>query len=89
MKMTEKKLCPICGSEMTSRMIDYMDWSGGHVLVIREVPVRECADFGHRFMSADVAKEIEQLFELDQQGTLRPQEILSTPVVKLDALAQI
>jgi len=40
-------------------------------------------------MSADVAKEIEQLFELDQQGTLRPQEILSTPVVKLDALAQI
>jgi len=88
MKMSKKNsLCPICGSKTTTRLIDYVDWSGEHVLIVRKVPVRECSDFGHQFMTADVAKEIEQLFELDQQGVLRPQEVLATPVVKLDALA--
>ena len=82
-------LCPICGSKTITRLIDCIDWSGEHVLVIREVPVRECSDFGHQFLAANIAKEIERLFELDQQGTLKPQEILSTPVVKLDALAQV
>ena len=79
-------LCPICGSKANQRLIDYVDWSGEHVLIVREVPVRECSDFGRQFMDANVAKEIEKLFSLDQQGTLRPQEILSTPVVKLDSL---
>lgn len=85
MMLTEKRLCPICGSEMTARLID---WSESHVLVIREVPVQECRDFGHQFMNVGVAKEIERLFERDQQGTLKPQEILSTPVVTLNALGQ-
>ena len=44
---------------------------------------------GTKVITADVAKEIEQLFELDQQGVLHPQEILATPVVKLDTLAQV
>ena len=85
----QNNLCPICGSKTTQHLIDYVDWSGEHVLIVREVPVRECSDFGHQFMAAGVAKEIEKIFSLDQQGTLRPQEILSTPVVKLDSLAQI
>lgn len=84
--MTEKKfLCPICGSKLNEKLIDYVDWNGEHVLVVREVPVRECIDFGHQFMAADAAREIERLFELDQQGDLRPQEMLSTPVVTLGA----
>jgi len=90
MKMPAKNmLCPICGSKTTTRLIDYVDWSGEHVLVIRDVPVRECREFGHQFMAADIAKEIERLFELEQQGVLSPQEILSTPVVKLGTLAQV
>ena len=84
-KSGNNNLCPICGSNTTERLIDYVDWSGEHVLVIRSVPVRECSDFGHQFMAADVAKEIERFFELDQQGNLRPEEVLSTPVVKLNA----
>lgn len=80
-------LCPICGSNTTEQLIDYVDWSGEHVLVVRSVPVRECSDFGHQFMAAHVAKEIEQLFELDQQGDLHPQEVLSTPVVTLNTVA--
>ncbi len=82
-------LCPICGSKTSTRLIDYVDWNDGHVLVVRDVPVRECVDFGHQFLAAHIAKEIEQLFDLDLQGALKPQEILATPVVKLGALAQI
>jgi len=61
-----------------------MDWSDGHILVIRDVPVRECHEFGHQFMAAEVAKKIEQLFSLDKKGILHHQEVLSTPVVSLD-----
>jgi YgiT-type zinc finger domain-containing protein len=76
-------LCPICGSTTAIRYIDYMDWSAEHILVIRQVPVRECHDFGHQFMTANIAKKIEQLFASDQKGTLRHQEVLSAPVVNL------
>jgi YgiT-type zinc finger domain-containing protein len=83
--MTQNHPCPICGSATVSKHIDYIDWSGGHILVIREVPVRECLDFGHQFMEADAAKKIEALFNSDQRGTLHPQEVLKAPVVTLDA----
>ena len=81
----QPSLCPICGSPVTIKRIDYVDWSDGHILVIRDVPVRECRDFGHQFMAAGVAKKIEHLFDLDRQGILLPREVLATPVVKLDA----
>lgn len=87
MKISDKNsLCPICGSKTATRLIDYVDWSGGHVLIIREVPVRECHEFGHQYMAASIAKEIERLFDLDQQGNLNPQEVISAPVVTLNAL---
>ncbi len=78
-------LCPICGSPTSTRRIEYLDWNNGHILVIRDVPVRECRDFGHQFMAADVAKKIEHLFNLDRQGALCPQEVLEAPVVTLDS----
>ncbi|MBU2609722.1 MAG: YgiT-type zinc finger protein [Chloroflexi bacterium] len=81
---TQPDLCPICGSTTSIHYIDYMDWSNGHILVIRQVPVRECHDFGHQFMAAQVAKKIERLFGLDQKGSLSHQEILSAPVVNLN-----
>ncbi len=60
--MSQTHLCPICGASTVIKQIDYIDWSNGHILVIREVPVRECRDFGHQFMAASVAKKIESLF---------------------------
>jgi hypothetical protein len=45
-------------------MIDYSDWSDGHLLVVRDVPVRECQAEGHRFFQARVARALERLFEL-------------------------
>jgi YgiT-type zinc finger domain-containing protein len=83
--MSQTHLCPICGGSTFIKHIDYIDWSNGHILVIREVPVRECRDFGHQFMTAGVAKKIEGLFDLDRLGTLHPQEVLTAPVVKLNA----
>jgi len=80
----EKDICPICGSRVVEKMIDYSDWNDGHLLVIREVPVRECVANGHRFFRAKVARSLERLFEADRQGQLTPIEIMAVPVVKLD-----
>jgi hypothetical protein len=54
---------------------------------VREVPVRECEANGHRFFNAKVAHSLEQLFEADRQGKLKPVEIMKVPVVKLDLAA--
>ena len=80
----ERDICPICGSEMTDKIIDYSDWNDGHLLVVRDVPVRECQASGHRFFSARVARALERLFELDRQRKLEPVETMEVPVVKLE-----
>ena len=73
----ERDICPICGSEMTDRIIDYSDWNDGHLLVVRDVPVRECQASGHRFFQARVARA------LDRQHKLEPVETMEVPVVNL------
>ena len=80
-------VCPICGSKIVEKVINYSDWNEGHLLVVREVPVRECEANGHRFFNAKVARSLEQLFEADRQGQLKPIEIMEVPVVKLDLTA--
>lgn len=86
MKTTRKefKVCPICGSEMTTEKIDYIDKSGENYLIIRDVPVQECLENGHQFFHSTVAKEIERLFELDRKHALHPQEVVRVPVVALE-----
>ena len=83
----EQDVCPICGSKIVNKIINYSDWNGEHLLVVREVPVRECKANGHRFFDAKVARSLEQLFEADRQGRLKPVEIMEVPVVKLDLAA--
>ncbi|MCK6629647.1 MAG: YgiT-type zinc finger protein [Anaerolineae bacterium] len=80
----EQDVCPICGSQIIEKIINYSDWNEGHLLIVREVPVRECEVNGHRFFNAKVARSLEQLFEADRQGRLKPVEIMEVPVVKLD-----
>jgi YgiT-type zinc finger domain-containing protein len=82
----ERDICPICGSEMTDKIIDYSDWNDGHLLVVRDVPVRECQAIGHRFFQARVARALERLFELDRQCKLEPVETMEVPVVKLELI---
>ena len=76
----ERHICPLCGSEMTDKIID---WSDGHLLVVRDVPVREYQAEGHRFFQARVARALERLFELDRQHKLEPVETMEVPVVNL------
>ena len=83
----EQDICPLCGSEMTDKIIDYSDWSDGHLLVVRDVPVRECQAGGHRFFPARVARALGRLFELDRQRKLEPIETMEVPVVKLELVA--
>jgi YgiT-type zinc finger domain-containing protein len=84
----EKDNCPICGSEIVEKIIDYSDWNDGHLLIIREVPVRECVANGHRFFPAKVARSLERLFEADRRGQLTPIDIMEVPVVKLDSAVE-
>ncbi|MEZ4730520.1 MAG: YgiT-type zinc finger protein [Caldilineaceae bacterium] len=76
----EQAICPICGSNLSEKVIDYSDWNGGHLLVVRSVPVRECEENGHRFFQAKVACSLEKLFQADQSGQLRPVAVMQVPV---------
>lgn len=80
----EQDTCPICGSRIVEKIIDYSDWNEGHLLVVREVPVRECQANGHRFFQSKVARSLERLFEADRRGQLKPIEFMEVPVVTLD-----
>ena len=82
----ESSVCGICGSELLSKKIDYIDQSLGHFLIIRDVPVQECVENGHQFMHASVVKKIDHLFELKRQKALIPKEVISVPVVELDTV---
>ena len=82
----ERGICPLCGSEMPDRIIDYSDWNDGHLLVVRDVPVRECQASGPRFFQARVARALERLFELGRQHKLEPSETMEVPVVKLELI---
>jgi hypothetical protein len=79
---TEQDVCPICGSKITQKIIEYSDWSNGHLLV-----VRECQANGHRFFQARVARALERVFDMARQNKLRPIEIMQVPVVELDLAA--
>jgi YgiT-type zinc finger domain-containing protein len=83
----EAEICPICGSKLIEKVIDYSDWNAGRLLVVRSVPVRECEENGHRFFHVRVARSLEKLFQADQQGKLQPIEIMQVPVVELATAA--
>ena len=80
----ESNLCAICGGQLVSKKIDYIDQHGGNLVVIRDVPVRECVENGHQFLHASSAKKIEQLLELDRERALIPTETLTVPVIEFD-----
>lgn len=64
-------------------IIDYSDWSSGHLIVVRDVPIRECEDNGHRFFQAKIARSLEKLLEAERQEEIVPIEIMEVPVFKL------
>ena len=80
----EETVCPICGSALIEKVIDYSDWNDGHLLVVRRVPVRECEATGHRFFQVKVARSLEKVFQADRAGQLQPTEIMQVPVVELE-----
>lgn len=80
----EQAICPICGSKLVEKVIDYSDWNSGRLLVVREVPVRECEANGHRFFQAKVARSLERLFEAEKQDQLEPIEFMEVPVFRLE-----
>lgn len=80
----EQNNCPICGSELCEKVIDYSDWHNKHLVVVRDVPVRECETNGHRFFQARVARSLEKLFAAEKQAKVKPVEVMQVPVFKLE-----
>ena len=80
----KQEVCSICGSELIDLLIDYSDWHSGHLIVVRDVPVRECTENGHRFFRAKVVRSLEKLFQAEQQEELTPVEIMEVPVFILE-----
>ena len=80
----EQNICPICGSELSEKVIEYSDWNNNHLVVVRDVPVRECKENGHRFFQARVARSLEKLLAAEKQETVQPVELLQVPVFKLE-----
>lgn len=81
--MKTEKVCPICGSSVVEKKIQYIDQNEGHFLIVEDVPVEECTENGHQFFHASVAKKIEQLFDLERQRALIPKSTIAVPVVEL------
>ncbi|MCA9997349.1 MAG: YgiT-type zinc finger protein [Anaerolineales bacterium] len=79
----QQSICSICDSPLMDIIIDYSDWSGGHLIVVRDVPIRECEDNGHRFFQAKIARSLEKLLEAEKQEEIVPIEIMEVPVFKL------
>jgi len=80
----EQSICPVCGSKLVEKVIDYSDWNNSRLLVIREVPVRECEANGHRFFQAKFARSLERLFGAEKQEQLKPVAVMEVPVFRLE-----
>lgn len=80
----EQSRCPICGSELREKVIDYSDWNNNHLVVVRGVPVRECEANGHRFFQARVARSLDKLLAAEEQDTAKPIEMMQVPVFRLE-----
>ena len=78
--------CPICDSELIEKAVDYSDWHNNHLVVVRDVPVRECEANGHRFFQARVAHSLEKLLAAEKQATVKPVEVMQVPVFKLEVV---
>jgi YgiT-type zinc finger domain-containing protein len=82
-EMRTKSVCPICGGRLTQKQIDYVDWHNGSLVVVKDVPVKECVENGHQILAARTAKEIEQLFDRFAAHRIQATQTLRVPVLAL------
>ena len=76
-------LCVLCGAEMEEKVVDLELWVDGSLRVIKDVPARVCTQCGEKTISAEVAKQIDELLDSDKE----PYDYMKVPVYKLSEVA--
>jgi hypothetical protein len=75
--------CPRCHNDLVSAAIQYVTWSNGHLVVIRDVPIFRCRVNGHEYMLENTLDQVEELLKLEKAKMLRPTDTIPVPVFKL------
>lgn len=76
-----KETCSFCGNEDSkSKKVDYIYRKNGKMMVVSEVPCRECTYCGERYYAAEVLLRIESDFEAIQDGSRRVERHMTIPV---------
>jgi len=78
--------CPRCQDELEDSVIEYVTWSDGHLIVIRDVPVLRCRTHGHEYILEKTLDRIEELLRREKTQSIRPTGILQVPVFDLGSI---
>jgi YgiT-type zinc finger domain-containing protein len=81
------KHCPRCQRDLVDIVIEYVVWSDGHLLVIRDVPALRCRDHGHKYILEKTLDDVERLLDLEKTQKLQPSETIQVPVFSLKMAA--
>ncbi|MGQ9627705.1 MAG: type II toxin-antitoxin system MqsA family antitoxin [Anaerolineae bacterium] len=76
-------LCVLCGGEMESKLVDLELWFDGSLRVIKDVPARVCRQCGEKTISAEIARQIDELLD----SGMEPYDYIEVPVYKLSEAA--
>jgi hypothetical protein len=76
-------MCPRCQQPLAQKVIKYVSWHAGRLLVIRDVSVLQCRN-RHEYILEGTLDLIEQLFALEARHTLQPAEMLQVPVFTIE-----
>jgi hypothetical protein len=79
--------CPRCQHDLEDTVIQYVTWSNGHLVVIRDVPMLRCRANGHEFMLEQTLDQVEQLLNQEKAQKLQPTETIHVPVFRLEMAA--
>ena len=80
--------CPRCQHDLDDTVIEYVAWTNGHLLVIRDVPALRCRVNGHEYILEKTLDDVERLLNLEKTRKLQPSETIQVPVFSLKMTAQ-
>ncbi len=77
--------CPRCGAGIQDSRIEYLVDDGGHLLMIRDLPVLGCEGEGHLYMLEETFDKVQQLIALDRLHKVKSTTTLTIPVFEFVA----
>ena len=78
--------CPRCRHKLHNITIEYLTWSKGRLLVIKDIPALICKTNSHEYILEDTLNQIEHLLEIESTQNLQPTETIQVPVLSFEVL---